>query len=77
MSMIVKTPYFKLRANNITFFILGEFFWEKIKSNIKVDVPFFHFLIRKASSINKVNIANGNKNMSATISLATKSKKDH
>ncbi len=38
--MVVKNPYFKLPANNITLSTLKKFFLEKIKSIIKVDVLF-------------------------------------
>ena len=75
MDPVIKNPYFKLPANNITPFTLKEFSLEKIESNIKADTPFFHSLIRKAFGIKKVNAANGDKNISATTSLVTKSKK--
>lgn len=45
----------------------------KIKSNIKVDISFFYFLIRKISAVPKVNTANDDKNMSNTTPLAAKS----
>lgn len=73
---IVKNSYFKLLANNITPSILKEFSLKKIESNIKADTSFFHSSIREASSVKKVNAANGDKNMSATILLATKNRED-
>lgn len=74
---VIKNPYFKLLADNITPFTLEEFSLKKIESNIKADAPFFHSLIREVSNVKKVNIADGDKNMSATTSLATKSREDH
>ena len=76
MDVVVKNPYFKLLADNITLSTLEEFSLEKIKSNLKADAPFFHSLIREASGIQKVNNINGDKNMSNTTHLAAKSKKD-
>ncbi len=77
MDAVIKNPYFKLPANNITPSILEEFSLEKIESNIKADAPFLHSLIREASGVKKVNAADGDKNMYATISLYTKSIEDH
>lgn len=62
--------------NNITLFILKKFSLEKIESNIKVDISFFYFLIKEVSSVQKVNVANNDKNTSTTILLAAKRKKD-
>lgn len=76
MNAIVKNLYFKLPANNITPSILEEFSLKKNESNIKADALFLHSLIRKASGVKKVNAANGDKNMSATTPLATKSRED-
>lgn len=73
---VVKNPYFNLSANNITLSIFEEFFLEKIENNLKVDTPFFHFLIRKVSGIQKVNVADSDKNMSNTTFLAAKSGED-
>ncbi len=73
---VIKNPYFKLPANNITPSTLEEFFAEKIESNIKANAIFFHSTIKKASGVRKVNGANGNKNISAITPLATKSKED-
>lgn len=73
---VVKNLYFKLLANNITLFILEGFFLEKIENNIKVDVLFFHSLIREASGIIKINAVNNDKNISATISSMVKSRKN-
>lgn len=72
----MKNCYFKLSVNNITFSILEEFFLEKIKSIIKADIPFFHSLIRKISGIKKINVTNGDKNISTNIFLATKDSED-
>ena len=74
--MVLKNFYLKLSANNITLSIFKEFFLKKIENSIQADAFFFHSLIKKASSVKKVNIANSNKNMSAITFLATKSKKD-
>ena len=76
MDAVVKNPYFKLLANNITPSILEEFSVEKIESNIKVDALFFYSLIKEVSGIKKVNAANSDKNMSTTTPLAMKSKQD-
>ncbi len=73
---VVKNPYFKLSADNITPSILEEFSLEKIKSNIKADAPFLHSLIREASGVKKVNAANGDKNIYTTTPLLTKSRED-
>ena len=73
---VVKNPYFKLPANNITLSILEKFFLEKIESNIKADILFLHSLIREASGVKKVNVTDGNKNMSAITPLATKNRED-
>lgn len=51
---IVKNPYFKLSANNITFSILEGFSLEKIESNIKADAFFLDSLIREISDVDKV-----------------------
>ncbi len=75
MDAIVKNPYFKLLANNITPSILEKFSLKKIESNIKADAPFLHSLIKKASGVNKANVTNGDKNMSATTPLVMKSRK--
>lgn len=76
MNTVVNNLYFKLLANNITFSILEKFFLEKLKNNIKADIPFFYSLIREASGVKKVNATNTDKNMSATTSLVAKSRKD-
>ena len=76
MDAIVKNPYFKLPANNITLSTLEEFSLEKIESNFKLNAPFFHSLIREVSGIFKVNTANGAKNTSNTTPLAAKSRED-
>ena len=76
MDAVVKNSYFKLPTNNITFFTLGRFFLKKIKSNSKPDTHFFYSLIRKASDVKKINVADGDKNMSATTLLVTKSRED-
>ena len=76
MDVVVKNFYFKLPADNITLSTFKEFSLEKIENNIKIDALFFHFLIKEASDIKKVNIANGDKNISTTTSLIIKSKKD-
>ncbi len=76
MDAVVKNPYFKLPANNITPSTLEEFSLEKIESNIKADASFLHSLIREASRIKKVNAADGDKNMSAITPLVTKSRED-
>ena len=74
---VVKNPYFKLSANNITSSTLEKFSLEKIESNIKAaDVPFFYSLIKRISGVKKVYAANNDKNISATIPLAIKSKED-
>lgn len=73
---VVKNPYFKLPADNITPSTLGEFSLEKIENNLKADAPFFHSLIREASGVQKVNDANGDKNTSNTTPLAAKSRED-
>ena len=73
---VVKNPYFKLPADNITSSTLEEFFLEKIESNLKADAIFFHFLIREASGVQKVNDANSDKNTSNTTPLAAKSRED-
>lgn len=74
INAIVKNIYFKLSANNITSSILEEFFLEKIKNNIKADALFLFFIIKEVSDIKKINVGNGDKNMSATISLVIKKK---
>ena len=76
MDAVIKNPYFKLLANNITPSILKEFFLEKIENNIKADAFFLHSLIKEISGIRKVNVINDDKNISATTLLATTSKKD-
>lgn len=73
---VIKNFYFKLSANNITSSILKKFFLEKIQSNLKVDAPFFHSLIRETSGVQKINVTNSDKNMSNTTLLATKSRED-
>ena len=75
MNAVVKISYFKLPANNITSSTL-EFSLEKIESNLKADIPFFHSLIREASGVQKVNTADNDKNTSNTTPLAAKSRKD-
>lgn len=76
IDIIVKKPYVKLWANNITLSILEKFSLEKIENNIKTDALFFHFLIKKVFGIKKVNIANDNKNIFITRSLAIKNRED-
>lgn len=76
INSVVKNPYFKLLANNITLSTLEEFSLEKIESNLKADASFFYFLIREASGIQKVNAANGDKNTSNTTPLAAKSREN-
>ena len=76
MDAVVKNPYFKLSANNITSSTLEEFSLEKIESNLKADASFFHSLIRETSGVQKVNNADGDKNTSNTTPLAAKSRKD-
>lgn len=73
---VIKNPYFKLSANNIILSTLEEFSLEKIESNLKADVSFFHSLIREASGIQKVIAANGDKNTSNTTPLVAKSRED-
>lgn len=73
---IVKKPYFKLLANNITPSILEGFSLKKIKSNLKANALFFYSLIREKSDVQKVNAVNGDKNMSNTILLVAKNKED-
>lgn len=51
--IVVKNSYFKLSADNITFFILKGFFLEKIDSNIKKNV-FYILLIKKKAGIKMV-----------------------
>lgn len=77
MDAIVKNLYFKLSADNITLSILEEFSLENIENNLKVDTLFFHFLIREASGVQKINATNGDKNMSNTTFLMAKNRKDH
>lgn len=45
INTVVRNPYFKLLANNITPFTLEEFSLNKIDSNIKADALFLHSLI--------------------------------
>lgn len=73
---VIKNPYFKLPANNITLSTFEEFFLEKIENNLKVEVLFFHFLIREPSGIQKVNTANSDKNTSNITSLTAKNRED-
>ena len=51
IDMVIKNLYFKLLADNITPSIFKKFSLEKIESNIKVDIFFFHSLIRETSDI--------------------------
>ena len=74
--MVIKNSHFKLLANNITPSTFEEFFLKIIKNNIKVDAPFFYSLIREVSDIKKINVANSNKNISATTPLVKKNKKN-
>ena len=76
MDLIVKNHYFKLLANNITPFTHEKFSLERIESNFKMDTLFFYFLIREISTVQKVNTANGDKNMSNTTLLVAKSRED-
>lgn len=71
---VVKNLYFKLSANNKIFSILEKFFLENIENNFKANALFFYSPIKKTSSIQKVNIANSDKNRFNIISLAAKRK---
>ncbi len=61
MDAVIKNPYFKLPANNITPSTLEKFSLEKIKSNIKADALFLYSLIRKTSGVKKVNTVDSDK----------------
>lgn len=69
--------YFKLLAYNISFFTLDKCFLEKINNNIKIHTTFLQSLIRQAVDVKKVNIANFEINISAIITLAANSRKNH
>ncbi len=76
MDTVVRNPYFKLLANNITPSMLEEFSLEKIDSNIKADAPFLHFLIQEAAGVEIVNTANCDSDTSATTSSAANSEEN-
>lgn len=64
---VVKNPYFKLSADNITPSMIEKFFLEKIHSNIKTNISFLHFLIKKSASIKMINTTNYDNNISVPI----------
>ena len=72
--IVVKNPYFKLPANNITLSTFEKFSLKRIESNIKADILFLYSPIRKASGVKKVNAANSDKNISTTTLLVIKNK---
>ncbi len=76
MDAVVRNPYFKLSADNITLSTLEEFSLEKIDNNIKSDAPFLHSLIREAAGIEIVNTADCNSDTSATTSSSANSKEN-
>lgn len=48
-----KNFHLKLLVHNITLFILRNLSLEKIKSDIKTNISFFHLLMKEANSIKK------------------------
>lgn len=77
MAVIVKNPYFKLLANNISLFILKKFFLEKIDSNIKANASFLHFLIQEIVNIKIDNTINYDHDISITTFFTTNTKKNY
>lgn len=51
---IIKNFYFKLIVNNIIFFRPEEFFLKIINGNIKINIFFLNFLIKKNSWYQKI-----------------------
>ncbi len=76
MDAVLRNPYFKLPANNITLSTLEEFSLEKIDSNIKADASFLHSLIREAAGVEIVNTADCDSDTSATTYFAANSKEN-
>lgn len=74
--MVVRNPYFKFLANNITPSILEELSLEKSDSNIKVDALFLYSLIREAVGVGKLNAANCDNDTFATTFLAANSREN-